>query len=521
MATYRTSAAGGSTSGTGNRTVAVTTAIGDLLVVFCAASGNTNVTPTCTDNRGGTYTRVDAALFGASANAMSVFVADQLAASAVSTTITVATGSNTAAELVAVAVSGMTRTSANGAIRGSGSQANQAAGTPAPALGAAALTANVTIGCVANSTSPAGMTAPTGWTERQDVGQATPSTGLEVVTRNSGFTGTTVTWGSASATPFASFVLELDGSAGPVSGSGSGVLASLAGGGSAIVRFRSDAPEVDPTTLAFTGLFLSSYAPPKWKGAPSAGTSGGHDLTSASAATLQSVLGSRLALYFEGKNYNAATGVWTPSVGTDTLVQSTAGKRPGTGTTPTNGNPTLTLDGVDDELNTADNATSHFTGLGALPAVGTGQRMFCCVVMAPAGTGDRPIVYYSSEAFGIDPYAGGDDHFRCLTAYPSTDAVSNAVGDDGAWHRLILVGDDASRVGKMYVDGVLQTTTAANTTTGFGDPSEWGCYGAGVFGDARGSVFKGAGSEFAWAYTAGTFTSGDIAAVDAVLAAYL
>ncbi len=208
-ATYRASAAGGNTSGAAP-TATITPAARDLFVVYCAASGNANGAPECTDDNGGTYDLIGTAPFGLSANMMSVFVRTTLLTNTTSTTVTVTTGTNTAAEVVVVAVAGMFRTGSQ-AVRSTGSQSNQgAAGTPESVLEIAALTGSMTLGAVANSTTPATMTTPTGWTERQDVGQSSPSTGLEVVTRDSGFTGTTITWGNTSSTAFASFVLELD-----------------------------------------------------------------------------------------------------------------------------------------------------------------------------------------------------------------------------------------------------------------------------------------------------------------------
>jgi len=210
VATFRTSAAGGGTSGSGDRTATLTPAVGDLWIVFACTSGNTNDTPTATDNNGGTYTRILCVPKNGSADRVCAFVRNALMPNTTSTTVTVATGSNTAGEIVIVAVSGMPQAGAS-AIRQSASQQNQAAaGTPAPAFSVAAKTENMTLGCVGNGSNPAGMTTPASWTERQDVGQSTPNTGLEVVTRDSGFTGTTVTWGSTSATAFADIIVELN-----------------------------------------------------------------------------------------------------------------------------------------------------------------------------------------------------------------------------------------------------------------------------------------------------------------------
>jgi hypothetical protein len=221
-ATVRATVAGGGTSGTGDRTVTITPAVNDLFVVFCAVNVNTNTAPTMTDDNGsGAYARVTTAQWNTSANTMSVFVRTALMTNTTSTIITCATGSNTSGELVVFAISSMSRVGA-GAILQSAVQANQASSTtPAPTFSASVLTANLTLGAVANATNPATLTPPTSWTEDAtagDVGQATPTLGLESVSRNSGFTGTTITWGSTSASAFADIIVELDTSAAPLAG---------------------------------------------------------------------------------------------------------------------------------------------------------------------------------------------------------------------------------------------------------------------------------------------------------------
>ena len=55
---------------------------------------------------------------------------------------------------------------------------------------------------------------PSGWTERNDSNQATPTTAIETATRDTGFTGTTITFGATQSTTYASFAVEIDGSAG-------------------------------------------------------------------------------------------------------------------------------------------------------------------------------------------------------------------------------------------------------------------------------------------------------------------
>jgi hypothetical protein len=100
-----------------------------------------------------------------------------------------------------------------GAVRSSGGQSAGGAGTtPAPVLNLTPLTANLIIGSVANGTNPAALTPRASYTEAPtpDVGYATPTTGLEVMFRNSGETSATITWGGTSATAFASVAIELD-----------------------------------------------------------------------------------------------------------------------------------------------------------------------------------------------------------------------------------------------------------------------------------------------------------------------
>ena len=212
MAAYRADFSGGGSGGTGNRTVTVTPAVGDLCVVFVVVSENTNASPTVTDNNSdaSTYTLITTALKATSVDIVSVFVRDKLFSNTTSTIITANTGSNTSGELTAVHLTGMSKTGIT-AVRQFAKQENQAAGgTPAPAFSSAALTGNMTLGAVGNDTNVAGLTTPAGWTEQADVGQNTPAVGLETVTRDSGFTGTTITWGSTSASAFASIILELD-----------------------------------------------------------------------------------------------------------------------------------------------------------------------------------------------------------------------------------------------------------------------------------------------------------------------
>jgi hypothetical protein len=198
-----------------------TPAVGDLLVGMVVASGTKATSPTFTANAGAiTFKPVAAAPLAASVDTMYLFVAEQLVSSAVSmtATFTCTQDAATGAVVMVASVSGMARTGLS-AVRQLETAMNVAAGTPALSFPAACLTGNPTIGLIGNATNPAGLTPPTSWTEPAggDTGYNTPPTGAEYVYRDSGFTGTTVTWGSSSASAYGGIIIELDTSAVPAS----------------------------------------------------------------------------------------------------------------------------------------------------------------------------------------------------------------------------------------------------------------------------------------------------------------
>jgi hypothetical protein len=203
------------TGNTPNTSGAFTPVLGDLLIVFIVASATVTdpASSALTSSVGMTFTQFLRAQCAAGVDSIYGFVSDALVTNAASQTVSFApadpaNGTN----IIVCAVAGMTRVGL-AAVRQSAKQDNQAAGTPAPAFAAAALTGNPTLGCIGNASSPAGLTFPASWTEGADIGYSTPPTGAEYIFRNSGFTGTTITWGGASATAFGSIIVELDSSA--------------------------------------------------------------------------------------------------------------------------------------------------------------------------------------------------------------------------------------------------------------------------------------------------------------------
>ena len=210
LSAVSTSAAGGGTSGTGDRTVSITPTVQQLVVVFASVSGNTQAAPTMTDNKGGTYSCVAQASWNAGADNSFACVRDTLTTAKVAHTIKLDTDTNTAGELVAVAVSGMSRTGA-AAVRQVATSADQSASTtPSVAFASSTLTDNTVIGAIASGDTTS--TPPSGWTELRDVSQLTPTTALEVASKNSGLTTSSVSWGATQSTGYAALALELDAS---------------------------------------------------------------------------------------------------------------------------------------------------------------------------------------------------------------------------------------------------------------------------------------------------------------------
>lgn len=222
-----TSAGSAWTTTAGNKTVTATPALGDAIVIITGTSGLAGGTISVSDNQAiaGTYTQVgpDFSGFGTT-GFLSIYVRDRLITAASSTIFTASQVGSSGGGLVVLRISGISIVGL-GSIRGAGGQSTGTAGTtPAPVLlgrvgttfsgTQAALTGNVIISAVANGATAASMTVRSSpaYVEDFDNGYSTPSTGLCVSHINSGDTASTITWGSTSATQFASMALELDAS---------------------------------------------------------------------------------------------------------------------------------------------------------------------------------------------------------------------------------------------------------------------------------------------------------------------
>ncbi len=201
-------------NGTSYTNINFTPAVDDLIVHLVATSGS--VEPTAagavTDNQSGTYTLVAFALRSSSASSVYAFVRDQAVASAVTHTLTFACSGDAATGCCqkSLLVAGMSKYGAAAIRQSKVSSNNAAGGTPAIAFDSSCLFGNVTIAIVGAAANPPAITQPTNWTEQTDNGVNTPSQGFEIVSRESGFDGNTITWGGTSAAAFGLVAIELD-----------------------------------------------------------------------------------------------------------------------------------------------------------------------------------------------------------------------------------------------------------------------------------------------------------------------
>jgi hypothetical protein len=241
----------------GTKTVTATPAVGDLIVIVTAHTGNTATTAP-TDNQSGTYEQAgSSAVKVSSADTLQVWVRTATIPAATSTIFTHAPGTTSGGGLVVLKVTGFPRVG-SAAVKQTAKQDNIASGTPAPVFSTAALTGNPVIGAVFNTTNATTTFTPrTGFTEMTEVAYNTPASGLEVMARDSGETGTTQTWGSSSASAFASIVVELDASAVTHTSTG-----ALSGPGSSITSYAGRSAtnsKADTLTETFNGTYPNGW----------------------------------------------------------------------------------------------------------------------------------------------------------------------------------------------------------------------------------------------------------------------
>jgi hypothetical protein len=190
---------------------AFTPTAGDLLVAFVTSSGTVGF-PVLDDSQGLGFTLIQRTT-QAAGNTMYLFVANTLAAaSSMTVTFVNADDAATGAVIFVAGVAGMTRLGIDAVVQTAVAASQAAGGTPAATFGASATTSNPTLVFCANAAASALLNPPTDWAELADTGYATPAQWGEYANRDSGFTGTTITWANTSATAFGVLIVELDAS---------------------------------------------------------------------------------------------------------------------------------------------------------------------------------------------------------------------------------------------------------------------------------------------------------------------
>lgn len=181
-------------------TAAFTPTAGSLMMAFVFGSGTSISVGTFSTSAGVAFVKATtSAAAGGNAHALHCFVATSTSAASSQTATFNSVGDQTTGQVIFIfEVIGASGTGASAIQQGAKQDNIAGPSAPAPTFGASANANNVTVGCVGiEGSNPATITEPTGWTERGDAGYNSPVTGAEYVTRDSGFSGTTITWGSS------------------------------------------------------------------------------------------------------------------------------------------------------------------------------------------------------------------------------------------------------------------------------------------------------------------------------------
>lgn len=253
-------------------TAAFTPVAGDLLVVLVGANGTVATTPTLVASANGlTFTRLSTqANKNTGLDTQYAFVANQLVPntpSAMTLTFNCPQDPATGVIISGFTATGMSKTGST-AIRQSAADSGVLAGTaPAPVFGANALSTNPTLfthfNTVGTSKNP-----PTGWTQREELFVATPTSGMLSASRDSGFTGTTITSGSTTQGGCSAIAIELDASSSVVNFNQT---SARAGTGTLTAAGSVDTPSA-ANTVAGTGALSAAGAVGKTSSASLTGT---------------------------------------------------------------------------------------------------------------------------------------------------------------------------------------------------------------------------------------------------------
>lgn len=199
------------------RTVVATPAAGDLIVVLHGisawASGDDS---TISDNQSGTYTKIGTATAplssGGGTNLAWWISVRNESATAVSHTFSQTDSGGTGGGLTVYRIAGMSRYGSS-AIKQTDGESTQTENPPSLTFAAATISGNPVILGVLGEDNPPALTPPTGFTEGNDQGWATPTSGVETCFINDGGGGTTFAWSAGALTDHNECGIELDASA--------------------------------------------------------------------------------------------------------------------------------------------------------------------------------------------------------------------------------------------------------------------------------------------------------------------
>jgi hypothetical protein len=192
-----------------------TPAANSTVVIGVCMTGTADAATTATSSVGGqTYSRYATYVWG-SGHQFVLFIADQAATNVAQTaTITAPTDDWTGTNIMIASIEALGAYGSAAVEQAAPEDGFSAAATPDITFGSAVATGNPTVLFACNLSNPAGITPPTNWTEGGDIGYTSVDAGGEWAYRDSGFTGTGVSWGSTSATNGEAYGFEFDASGG-------------------------------------------------------------------------------------------------------------------------------------------------------------------------------------------------------------------------------------------------------------------------------------------------------------------
>lgn len=192
---------------------AFTPAADDLLLVSISAAATTAVGTVTSSVAGKTFTKITSATRSNGGSTVYMFVADQLASNESQTVTFDCTGDAAAGAVIVVCrVSGITRTGLDAILQSAvANDADPSVDTDI-VFGANVQTANPTVGAF-GSFDPNASTPPTNWTTLGGDSGTAPTNRCQTVSRDSGFTGTTITWPAGGTSQRGIVFAEVDTSA--------------------------------------------------------------------------------------------------------------------------------------------------------------------------------------------------------------------------------------------------------------------------------------------------------------------